>query len=100
MAHCVKNVPQGQPGTPIEQARNLGPVTCRELRSIGIQTVERLREIGWQEAWELWRESYPVRNNLNAGYGIAAAAEDLDWRQLPGWLKEEVHRLRRRPQRQ
>ncbi|HBY59099.1 MAG TPA: hypothetical protein DEH78_04715 [Solibacterales bacterium] len=82
--------------TPIEEARNLGPVTGAELRALGIATIERLRELGWQEAWALWRERFPERAHLIAGYAIAGAAEDADWRKLPDWLKREVGRARRR----
>ncbi|MDX2150686.1 MAG: TfoX/Sxy family DNA transformation protein [Bryobacteraceae bacterium] len=82
--------------TPIEDARNLGPVSGEELRALGIDTLERLRELGWQEAWAQWRERFPERRHLVAGYALAGAVEDADWRRLPDWLKLEVKRSRRR----
>lgn len=86
--------------TPIEQARALGPTVGAELRRIGISTKEELLEIGWQEAWVRLIERYPGRLNRNCAYGLAAAVLDIDWRQLPPGVKQEIatlaQQLRRR----
>lgn len=76
--------------TPIEQARGLGPTMGAELRRVGITTKEELIAIGWQEAWALLIERYPGRLNRNAGYGLAAAVLEMDWRELPAEVKAEV----------
>ena len=76
--------------TPIEQARGLGPTMGTELRRVGITTKEELIAIGWQEAWALLIERYPGRLNRNAGYGLAAAVLEMDWRELPAEVKAEV----------
>ena len=85
--------------TPIEKARNLGPVTVAELRRAGITTVEELRALGWQEAWARVVEMFPNRRNANMGYGLAGADLDIDWRALHPEIKAEVKamlaRLRR-----
>jgi hypothetical protein len=61
-----------------------------ELRRVGITTKEELIAIGWQEAWALLIERYPGRLNRNAGYGLAAAVLEMDWRELPAEVKAEV----------
>jgi len=64
-----------------------------ELRRAGIATVEDLRALGWQEAWARLIEHYPARLNRNAGYGLAGAVLDCDWRLLPAEVKREVTAL-------
>lgn len=76
--------------TPIEQARNLGPITAAELRRAGIRTVEDLRAMGWQEAWAKLVDVFPNRRNANMGYALAGADLDIDWRELPPAVKAEV----------
>jgi hypothetical protein len=76
--------------TPIEQAKGLGPTMGGELRRVGIATREELAAIGWQEAWARLIEKYPGRLNRNAAYGLAAAVLDVDWRQLPAEVRQEV----------
>jgi len=79
--------------TPIEKARGIGPTVGAELRRAGIATVEDLRALGWQEAWARLIEHYPARLNRNAGYGLAGAVLDCDWRLLPAEVKREVAAL-------
>lgn len=78
--------------TPIEEARNLGPVVSEHLRASGISSVEKLRRLGWQEAWDVLRARFPRFNNLNCGYGLAGADLDIDWRVLPEEVKAEIRR--------
>lgn len=63
------------------------------MRRAGIATVEDLRALGWQETWARLIELYPARLNRNAGYGLAGAVLDCDWRQLPAEVKREVAAL-------
>ena len=35
--------------TPIKQAKNIGPITAKDLVDIGVITLEDLQEKGWQE---------------------------------------------------
>lgn len=77
-----------EPGkTPIEEARNIGPLTGSELRSIGLDTVEKLVEMGWEEAFHRLIEQHPHRINLNMLVGLIGAVEDQDWRKLDSGLK-------------
>ena len=80
--------PEGQ--TPIEAAKNIGPVLGAELRSLGVETLENLRAIGWERAFTRLVEMYPDRVNLNAVCALAGAVEDTIWRRLEPQLKAEV----------
>ena len=79
--------------TPIEEAKNLGPISGAELRSVGIETLEQLQELGWEEVFERWVEAYPERINLNAATALIGAIEGCDWRQVPVSLKAEAKGL-------
>ncbi len=81
--------------TPIEKARNIGPVVSEALRASGIHTVEQLRELGWREAWQILCEHFPRYDNLNCAYGLAGAELDIDWRLLDPHLKAEMARIRK-----
>ena len=76
--------------TPIEKARGIGPVVSAELRRAGISTREELVAMGWQEAWARLIEYFPDRLNRNCAYGLAAAVLDIDWRELPSEVKQEI----------
>lgn len=63
---------------PIGQARNLGKVTARELKSVGIHTLGDLKKFGWKKACKKWVENYPARSHLMAIYAVIGAIEDID----------------------
>jgi DNA transformation protein len=79
--------------SPIEDARNLGPISGQEFRSIGIDTVEKLVEIGWREACLRLVDRYPKRINLNAFTAIIGATTGEDWRNVDPELKKEAQVL-------
>lgn len=79
--------------TPIEKARNLGPVSARELASLGIRTLEQLQELGWREACLLWAERYPARINLNAFVSVVGAIREQAWNEIDPASREEARRL-------
>lgn len=86
-----KKFPNAEPGkTPIEAAKNIGPVTGAELRNVGFDTLEKLKETGWEEAFEKVCEVYPHRINLNMLVGLIATIEDVDWRKLDPNLKAQA----------
>lgn len=76
--------------------RLLGPTCDPELASLGLETVEDLRELGWEEVCVRWAEAFPLRLNLNAFYGVVAAIEGVDWRELDDGWKRRVRALRDR----
>lgn len=75
---------------PIEACRNLGAVTGRELRDVGVHSLARLRALGWERAWALWRSRYPERIHLIALKALAGAEACVDWRLLPPGLEAAV----------
>lgn len=71
----------------------VGPTCDPELASIGFTTVEDLREAGWEEVCVRWVEAFPLRLNVNAFYGVIAAVEGVDWRDLDdGWRARALRR--------
>jgi Bacteriocin-protection, YdeI or OmpD-Associated/TfoX C-terminal domain len=80
--------PKGQ--TPIEEAKNLGPATGSEFRSIGIETVEKLKSVGWEKAMSMWIGHYPHRIHLVAAYAVIGAVNDQSFRNLDPELKAEA----------
>jgi hypothetical protein len=85
-------------------ARPFGPVTGRELATLGLATPAQVRAAGWPEAFERWVEAFPGRLNVNAAVGILAAVDDVDWQSLAPARRAEARvvvealrdRLRRR----
>ncbi len=68
--------------TPLEQARNVGPVWSREFAALGLHTLEHLCEHGWEEACLLWVERYPDRINLNAFTSVIGAIQGVAWNEI------------------
>jgi uncharacterized protein YdeI (YjbR/CyaY-like superfamily) len=86
-----KYVKTYEPGnTPIEAAKNIGPVLGAELRSLGITKMEELQNIGWERAFQRLTELYPHRVNLNALMAIVGASENQSVRKLDPQLKSEA----------
>jgi uncharacterized protein YdeI (YjbR/CyaY-like superfamily) len=85
-----------EPGkTPIEEGKNLGPVTSLELRSIGIETLEELKRLGWEQAFQKLVQLYPHRLHLNMVYALAGAVHELNWLKLDAEIKAECKMIYR-----
>ncbi|MHC5011722.1 MAG: TfoX/Sxy family DNA transformation protein [Planctomycetota bacterium] len=78
--------------TPLEDARNLGPVSAAELGAVGVHSLEALRRMGWEEAFERWARAVPARLDVNACAALIGALEDVDWRQLSPAQKAKARR--------
>ncbi len=79
--------------TPVEAARNIGPICGSELRAVGISTVGELRRLGWEEAFARWVRRFPERLNQNAARALIGAVEDCDWREVPESMRAEARTL-------
>ena len=79
--------------TPIEHAKNLGPTTGAELRSVGIATLEQLRELGWEEVWYRLCEAYPHRSHSMCGYALMGAEQGIRLEELTADEKSYVKRV-------
>lgn len=77
----------------LENARNLGTLTARELNRAGIHSLEELRSLGWEEAFARWVEHSPERLNLNAATALIGAIEDVDWREVRAEDKARARKL-------
>lgn len=75
----------------LESLRNLGPQSCRWLRTAGIHNTTQLRQIGPVVAFLMVRRNSP-RTSINLLWAIAAALADIDWRKLPPTTKQELRK--------
>jgi hypothetical protein len=76
--------------TPIEEAKNLGPMTGAEFRTLGIETVEQLKSLGWEKAFMMWINHYPHRLHTMAGYAVIGAVHDQAYKKLDPEYKAEI----------
>ena len=74
----------------IADLNGLGPKTAERLSSVGIDTVQRLEEAGAIGAYVLLKDAFPKWTSLNALWGIQAALMEIDWRQLPEAIKQQL----------
>ena len=78
--------------------RNLGPKTASWLRVVGIESQDDLAAAGAVEAWVRLRDA-GFRPSRLALWAMQGALLDIDWRDLPDEMKEqlltEVDRLER-----
>ena len=81
---------------PLENARNIGPVSAAELDFIGIRTVAQMRDYGWEEVCVRWAEAFPSRIHVNAFLAVIGAIEDVDWRRVDPELRRQAVALARR----
>lgn len=79
--------------TPIEHARNLGPVSASEMEVLGIYYLDQIEKIGWEDFCIQYVEMFPHRLNLNAFAAIIGAIEDVDWRKVDPDLKFQAKKL-------
>jgi DNA transformation protein and related proteins len=79
------------PDTPVEELKNLGPVSRQWLATVGIHTRNDLERVGSIEAFLRIRDTQEgIKPSLNLLYAMEAALRDLHWTQLPAELKREL----------
>ncbi|MCH8818383.1 MAG: TfoX/Sxy family DNA transformation protein [Chloroflexi bacterium] len=76
----------------LESLKNLGPVSSRQLRAVGIETVEQLEAIGPARAFHLVADLFPSETSVTFLYALQGALWDVYLNQIPN---EEKERLRR-----
>ena len=74
----------------VADLRGLGPKTSERLSPVGIDTVMQLEEAGAVGAYRLIKDAFPKWTSLNALWGIQAALMEIDWRQLPEEIKQQL----------
>jgi hypothetical protein len=77
-------------GMKISDMRGLGPKSSERLSAVGIDTAEKLEEIGAVAAYRLLSDAFPDWVSPNALWGMQAALMEIDWRQLPRELKDQL----------
>lgn len=66
----------------ISKAKNIGPISSKALREIGINTLEDLKSVGWKGAiLKLTAESMQYAN-LNMARALIGALENKDFRDI------------------
>ena len=76
-------------GVPVENLKNLGPSSVDWLKEINVHTRADLAQIGAARAYQLIKRRQP-KAGLNLLWSLAAALEDVDWRDLPAATKERL----------
>jgi DNA transformation protein and related proteins len=74
----------------ISEMKGLGPKSAERLTAIGIESSEQLEDIGAVEAYRLLKDAFPKWASLNALWGMQAALMEIDWRELPNELKDQL----------
>lgn len=82
---CSSNA--GTLGEPIANLRNLGPTSVGWLRDVGLTTRAQLANVGPVLAYQMVRQRYPSAS-LNLLWALAAALDDMDWRELAPEAKD------------
>ncbi|MDA1258501.1 MAG: TfoX/Sxy family protein [Chloroflexi bacterium] len=75
----------------LEDLKNLGPVSSRQLKAVGINTVEQLEAAGPVQAFYLVADLFPSETSVVFLYALQGALWDVHWNALP---PEEKERLR------
>lgn len=78
-------------GQALEEMRNLGPETAKRLRALGIMDEDDLRKDGAVVVYCKLKLAYPDIT-ANALIAVQGALMDVDWREIPGPLSDELKR--------
>lgn len=74
----------------IADLKGIGPKFAERLIAIGIETYEQLDELGSVGAYLLLKDAFPDWTSLNALWGLHAALMEIDWRELPVEIKDQL----------
>lgn len=77
-------------GDALTSLKNVGPVTARQLQTVGITSAAELREAGALEAYRRLRAAYPSAITRVCLYALQGALLDCHWNDLPAGLKEQL----------
>jgi DNA transformation protein len=70
--------------------KNLGPVSVRQLKEVGIITEADLRQLGAVAAYRRLKHAFPRQVSLVMLYALAGALHDCHWNALPPGMKETL----------
>lgn len=70
--------------------RNMGPASAQRLEAIGLADPAVLRTLGPVEIYLRLCDAYPGQISRTMLWALAGAELDLDWRELPSELREQL----------
>lgn len=70
------------PGESLTRLMNLGPVTARRLRVVGVETPADLRRVGAVDAYVRLRRAFPNLIAETMLYALHGALNDVRWYEL------------------
>ena len=74
----------------IADLAGIGPKSAERLVVVGIASFEQLDELGAVGAYLLLKDAFTKWTSLNALWGIQAALMEIDWRELPVEIKDQL----------
>ncbi len=76
----------------LEILPNLGPISTKWLREIGVHSRLDVERVGAMEIYVQLKRRYPDRVSLNLLYGLEAGLRGVHWTKLPKETKERLKR--------
>ena len=74
----------------LTRLKNIGPVSIRQLREIGIEDAATLRKLGALAAYRRLKHAFPRQVSLVMLYALEGALRDCHWNRLPSGVKEQL----------
>ena len=70
--------------------KNIGPVSARQLREVGIEDEATLRKLGAIAAYHRLKHAFPREVSLVMLYALEGALRGCHWNRLPPGIKEKL----------
>ena len=70
--------------------KNIGPVTARQLKAVGIASEPELRAVGALDAYRRLKAAFPREITLVCLYVLQGALFDCHWNDLPPGVREQL----------
>jgi DNA transformation protein len=74
----------------LSRLKNIGPVTVRQLREVGIESEAALRRLGAFDAYRRLKHAFPREVSLVMLYALEGALRGCHWNRLPAGVKEKL----------
>jgi len=74
----------------LSRLKNIGPVSVRQLREVGIENAAALRKLGALAAYRRLKHAFPREVSLVMLYALEGALRGCHWNRLPPGVKEKL----------
>ena len=74
----------------LSRLKNIGRVSARQLREVGIGSVAALRKLGALDAYRRLKHAFPREVSLVMLYALEGALRDCHWNHLPPGVKDKL----------